>query len=104
MRKAAFITLALIFGPFMGISAATETTLFGPNQYMRTKGKPNLYTGTFLGIKGEARLIVINGDKGRKNRISSARISVNGEQILGPSDFKQRVYRLEAPVNLEQEN
>ena len=38
MRKAAIITLALIFGPFMGISAAAEITLSGPNQYMRTKG------------------------------------------------------------------
>lgn len=108
MKKAAVVTLCLILGVFAGTSFATEVTIFGPNQYVRTTGSPDVFTDSFTGISGEGMLIVENGANDGNNRItdaiSSASVYINGEQIFGPSDFKQNVYLLQAPVSLLENN
>ncbi|MBW2644169.1 MAG: hypothetical protein JRC89_12600, partial [Deltaproteobacteria bacterium] len=100
MKRAAVVTLCLILGVFAGTSFADPISVFGPNEYERTAGAPNVYTDTFTAAPGEGMLIVRNGALNGENRItdtiSSAAIFLNGEQILGPDDFKQQVYFLEA--------
>lgn len=104
MKKQVFITLFLLLGVLIDQSLAVEVTLFGPNQYLRTTGKPNVYSDTFPGIPGQGKLIIKNGDANGNNRVSSALISVNGQQILSPNDFNQQVYNIEVPVNLVENN
>jgi RHS repeat-associated protein len=108
MKKAAVVTLCLLLGVFASTSFAGKISVFGPNEYERITGSPNVYTDTFTAIPGEGMLIVRNGALNGKNRItdaiSSAAIFLNGEQILGPDDFNQNVYLLQSPVNLLENN
>jgi len=104
MKKSFLITSILLLGLFICNSYAVEVTLLGPEKYLRTKGKPNVYTGTFPGRTGVGIIKVMNGDANGKNRISSAVILINGTEILGSNDFNQFVYNLEVPVNLEENN
>ena len=110
MKKTIMITLFLLLSLFLGTSSAVagEVTLFGPKQYVRTTGTPNVYTDTFSAIPGEAKLTVKNGNWDGSERItdaiSSASVAVNGEEIFGPDDFNQQVYLLEAPINVAEDN
>ncbi|MBW2604834.1 MAG: hypothetical protein JRE28_11050 [Deltaproteobacteria bacterium] len=108
MKRAALVTLCLILSVFAGNSFATQVTVFGPNQYVRTTGSPNVFTDTFTAISGEGMLIVkngaIDGDSRITDAISSASVYINGEQIFGPSDFNKNAYLLQAPVNLTENN
>ncbi|MBN2569529.1 MAG: hypothetical protein JXB42_08895 [Deltaproteobacteria bacterium] len=107
MKKIFLILLVFFLVLFVSISFAGETTLFGPKQFLRTKGKPNIYTETFSAspaLPAQGTLAILNGDEDSGNRVSSALISVNGKKIFGPGDFKKQVYRLEAPVTLAEDN
>jgi len=85
-------------------SNTVEVTLLGPKQYSRTAGKPNIYKDSFPGRFGEGKLIIKNGDESGSNRISSAIIGINGNQIFGPSDFNQNVYEKELPIGIKENN
>ena len=99
------IILPFIFSPLLNAGAiANEVTLLGPSEYLRTKGKPNIYYDSFPGTVGIGKIIVKNGDDNGKHRISSAIISVNGVQVFGPSDFNQQVDCLEDQIALLDEN
>ena len=107
MKKSVAVIL-LILGVFIGKSSAVEVTLFGPTPYVRTSGAPDVFTERFSAYPGTGTLIVTNGNQVGENRIidaiSSAEIFVNGEQIFGPSDFNQKVYLLEATIDLIENN
>jgi len=102
MKKSFIIAAALILGVCITTASAVEVTRFGPKQYDRTTGKPNSYTDTFAasGAIGGGKLIIENGAVNGDNRVSSAVISLNGQQVFGPSAFNQNVGHLEAPINL----
>ncbi len=108
MKKSILITLFLFLSLFLGTSFAVEVTMFGPNQYLRSTGSPDVYTDTFSAIVGEARLIVKNGKWDGSQRItdaiSSASVAVNGVEIFGTDDFNQQVYLLESPINVAEDN
>ena len=108
MKRAVIVTLCFILSIFANTSFATDVTLFGPHQYIRTSGAPDVFTASFTAIPGDGVLIVKNGSVSGTNRIndaiSSASVYVNGEQIFGPSDFNQNVYLLQTTVNLTENN
>ena len=111
MKKFAVISAAslfFLFGMLIGTSFGDEVTLFGPNQYVRFGGAPDVYTNSFTGIPGAGKLIVKNGnqigDKRIEDAISGAVVKVNGEVIFGPSDFNQNIYYLEADIDLLESN
>ncbi|MCP4693978.1 MAG: tandem-95 repeat protein, partial [Desulfobacterales bacterium] len=108
MRKAAVFTMISIMVLFTGAVFAADVTLFGPLQYTRTTGQPNNFIDTFRGAPGEGRLIVRNGELSSgnnvSNSVSSAKIYVNNEQILGPGDFNKHVHFMEAPISLVENN
>jgi hypothetical protein len=108
MKKSAVITLFLFLGLFVGTSSAVEVTRFGPKQYLRTGGAPDVYNDSFSAPVGEARLVVKNGEQSGTHRVtdgvSSAYVRLNGVEIFGPNDFNQNVYHLEAFVNLAASN
>lgn len=96
----------LIFGLAVLLTAANASgsALFGPRQYMRTTGAPNIYTDSFACPSGEGRLIIHNGAADDKHRVTSALIFVNGVQLLKPDDFKHQTPVLEIPISLGMEN
>jgi len=112
MKKAISITLVLLLGIFVGISAAdVEKTVFGPENY--TAKKKAKYTDTFstAALNNSTivlgKLIVMNGDpdkKGKKQRVKDVTIEINGEKVLEPKDFKKKNYRIEVAVKLQKEN
>ena len=106
MKRFICILLMLLVSAFMiiGNVSAGEFVVFGPEQYERTRGNPNLYTDDFQCSPGTGKLIIINGDENGKNRISAAEIEINSIPVFGEEDFSQRVYRIDVPVNLIQQN
>jgi hypothetical protein len=105
---------AVLAGP---ITTASEidATVFGPETYLRTKWWPaDVYVDEFS-IRGDydgtvtmGKLIVINGKEGGwgawLTRVSTATVELNGQQVLGPRDFKKWVDRIEVPVKLLRDN
>ncbi|MCP5050522.1 MAG: hypothetical protein GY940_25380, partial [bacterium] len=87
---------------------AGDVTFFGGKQYFRNKGKPVIETDSFIVPPGYAgggfTLKVINGDSNGDNRISSGVIELNGQELLGPSDFNRQVGFLERTVSLNTAN
>ena len=79
-----------------------ELSIFGPKTYIRESQKPQVVSHTFsvADPSGTFTLVVKNGRNGQ-DRVSSAILRINGKQILGPSDFNQRVDRIVKPVSLE---
>ncbi|TFG50781.1 MAG: hypothetical protein E4H40_00565 [Candidatus Brocadiia bacterium] len=106
MKKTALMAWCLAFGLFANISIADVVTVFGPTQYVRTQshGPADVFTDTFSATSGEGILTVYNGEADGTNRVSSAEITINGEEIFGPESFSQGVYTLEAPVALSENN
>ncbi len=104
MRRIYILSLVFILFVFVCTSYAIEVTLLGPKQYLRTEGKPYIYTSSFPGRISEGILKVLNGDLTGTNRISSAIISINGQQVLGPDSFNLEVYVIETPIYLEENN
>jgi hypothetical protein len=93
-------SVVLVLAAF-GTCVAAAATTFGPKQFTRVAGPPQTFTETFAGCGAPpCQLVVMNGADG-KNRVSSASVSVNGKQVLGPSDFNQKVDRLVVPIALQ---
>ena len=93
MKKMALITWCLILMFFVNISTADVVTVFGPTQYVRTQshGPADVFTDTFSATSGAGILTVNNGEADGTNRVSSAEITINGQEIFGPQDFSQGV-------------
>jgi CARDB len=87
-----------------GTSQSGETTVFGPNRYLRDISKPSVTTHSFSAQAGAAKLEVNNGTMNGQYQVTSAIITLNGKQILGPSDFSQIVFNFQVPVELQKQN
>jgi len=85
-------------------AVAVDITLLGPTQFVRTRGRPNLYLSAFPGTAGPGKLIVRNGLANGKNRVSLAVVKVNGQVVLRPKDLNQGVFEIEKPLNLSVNN
>jgi hypothetical protein len=76
--------------------------LFGPKTFRRATGAPQEIVEHFA-LRGDAstfKIIVRNGLPDGTRRVSSAWVTLNGEQILGPSDFNQQVAEHRRPLAL----
>jgi len=110
LSKKRYWVVCVFFILFFAIhhTQAAETQIFGPNQYDRTQGDPDIFTGSFSAMAGEGTLTVKNGQVDGNSRIvdtiSSARITVNGNEIFGPNDFNKNVYLLESSISLSENN
>lgn len=88
MQRIALFVFSLLLGLICINSPAlsTEVTIFGPEQYLRTTGSPDLYTDTFSGVTGGGRIVIKNGnnESGKKveGGVSSATVNVNGVEIF----------------------
>jgi hypothetical protein len=87
-------------------SIAAETTpVFGPKQYTRTTGKPQTFTETFEHCgTASCQIVVTNGNADGTDRVSSASIYLNSNQIVSPWNFNQQVDEIVRPVVLADQN
>src|SRR5438552_2132180 len=93
------LAAAMVLSSSLSSASAEMTPAFGPKQYTRTQGPPQLFIERFQHCGTAAcQLVIVNGNADGSQRMSSASISLNGVEIAGPSDFNQRVARIVKPV------
>jgi len=89
------------------VSFAGTFVAFGPENFVRATGKPLPVTThfTILNPNTAFTLRLDNGGlHGTLGRVSSAVITLNGVEVARPSDFNQKVARIEKPVKLALRN
>lgn len=99
LRHVLALTLTLMAGWAFPVHAGGY---FGPKVFTRDPEAPQEVIERFE-LRGQAsdiKLIVKNGLPDGTRRVSSAWISLNGEQLLTPADFNQQVAELRTPVML----
>jgi hypothetical protein len=109
MKKLGALFTVVICGLFLidlaNSSFCSDLTVFGPKTYVRGTGKPQVFIDTFSVSKsGDNFELVVQNGKNGKNRASAALIWINGQQILGPSDFNQQVDVITKSISLKENN
>ncbi|THJ19787.1 MAG: hypothetical protein CAF44_014165 [Nitrospira sp. CG24D] len=98
------VLLAWLGSPSIATAQSTpDQLIFGPQQYLRTTGAPNQYTGTITvptSVGAPFLLHIVNGQSNGQNRLSSAWIDVNNVQVAGPADFGQNVAVIDQTITL----
>ncbi|HET7436557.1 MAG TPA: Ig-like domain-containing protein [Thermoanaerobaculia bacterium] len=80
-----------------------EASIFGPQKYVRTTGAKDEYTATVsvpAWIVSPYRLIIDNGEPTGENRVSSAVVSINGNEVVDQNDFNQTAAGFSKSVTL----
>ena len=80
--------------------------ILGPKQFVRTTGHPNVFNESFQtdASTGVFRLVMDNGGVDGRNRVSSATVHLNGQLLVEPSAFNQKIEHLERPITLQSNN
>jgi len=92
---------------FSNTLVAESITTFGPMNFERANGKPIVSTHHFQASAGQgARLIIHNGgvSNNQFERVSSANIILNGEEIVSASDFNQKIDFVQKEIILKEQN
>ncbi|MDA3898225.1 MAG: hypothetical protein PF482_18985 [Desulfobacteraceae bacterium] len=99
------VELASVPDSFLTIEIQSASSLiFSPGQYIRTRGKADIYTDTFIATPGEGFLMIKNGNEDGSNRVTSGSIYINNELIFEISDFKSGDFMLVSYLNLSDTN
>lgn len=105
MSRRSLGVVAMLAAAFVVTATPVEAqvTVFGPELYVRDVGPPETITQTFNNPlpADEFTLYLTNGDS-QQTRVTSAIVELNGERVLGPSDFNSQVEYIEVPVTLIQ--
>lgn len=106
MKRKILLTFLLTFFTLVFIPLAYgDTIVFGPEVYTRGTGKPQKIIKSFSVNKGHVpfALSIKNGD-GKKQRVSSAVIEINGIQVLGPEEFDKQIDEIRVHIKLKEQN
>jgi hypothetical protein len=80
----------------------TKPAIFQAQTFVRAKNGPTNYTATF-NVPGwfiaPFNMHIVNGDPNGRERVSSATVSLNSVQVLGPSGLSQSVGTLDVTVS-----
>lgn len=101
--------LWLLFGSLLAIcaQAAPDQVVFGAKQYVRSSGEPNVYTDSFVlpsQVVAPYLLRIDNGKSDGTSRVTSATVTLNGVQVVGPNDFGEKVAVIERTVSVVPNN
>src|SRR6266566_3596849 len=99
--------LCLLMAGAIPVHAGTFT-VFGPKNYVRGTGAPVTVTDSFtvLNPATQYTLKAFNGglQNSQTELVSSSVVTINGVQVLGPSNFNQNVSEVDVPVTLQVSN
>jgi len=88
-----------------GSVLADDTAVFGPETYVRDTDKPARITKVFsVPNPQDAFTLVIQNGEGKRGRISSAIVTLNGVRIVGPNAFNKNVDVVTQSVELKADN
>lgn len=76
------LSLACLLALLLAV-AQSQPVIFGPTQFLRTAGPPNQFTDMFplpAGATAPFLLHIVNGNPNGTNRVSSARVTLNGSR------------------------
>jgi len=108
LRRVAGVVFLLLAGAYLvpATLASDAAMFFGPAVFGRDSGKPLTERVEFSaeGFAGPYLLCVENGDADGGKRVSSARVWLNGIELLGPEAFSQDVSAHVIEVALDQQN
>jgi hypothetical protein len=110
--KTRVVCLGLIAWLIMSVSSVSLADTFvayGPENYIRAKGKPTgvatRFTAAITDTDIDYMLRINNGGQsGEFKKVSSAVIALNGVEIAGTSEFNQNVTVIEKAVTLAADN
>jgi len=88
-----FLVLSLLISP----SFAADVIVFGPHQYTRTQGAPDVFTNTFNASNGSALITIKNGDNNGGHKISSAEVTL----ISLTANIESNIAPLEVTLTVE---
>jgi hypothetical protein len=92
---AAFLGIALFSAVMVSIASPAVTfTVFGPQDFNRTAGAPSTVTASFSVLNPGDFYVVHVYNQG----VSSAVITLNGIDILGPAAFNRQTWHIEKSV------
>lgn len=102
LRSRLIVQASLMIVMLFGASLAWAGTFnaFGPQSYVRDTGQPVTVSNTFSILNPNTQYTLHVQNSG----VSSAVISVNGNQILGPSNFAPNVTSIDRSVTLNLSN
>jgi RHS repeat-associated protein len=98
-RAGVLLLWALILASAATVSAGTFTA-FGPRTYQRSAGRPVTERATFSVLNPSTQYTLRIHVKG----VASAVVSINGVDVVGPSDFNATITLIEKPVVLQTSN
>jgi len=87
--------------------AGQTVTFYGPQQFKRTAGAPNVFTATVVvpaGVGAPFTLKVRNGDATGTHRVTAADLEVNGGRVAVPSTFGTAMSGFDQAVTLGASN
>ena len=76
--------------------------VFQTQTFVRTSGNANTYTATFKvrsWVIAPFNMHIVNGDPNGRERASSVTVTLNGTQVLSPSDLNESIGTLDIPVS-----
>ena len=101
MNRFLFFKIFIAFQCLIGICSADVYVTMVDENFERTTGKPNHWAVVFPGNAGKAKLTVTSGYDER-TPVSSAKISLNGETVIGRSAFNMNTYKVEQSTFLQE--
>lgn len=93
-RRRAGMLSGILVGLLLSSNAsATMLPLFGPEKVVRTTAALQEVTRAFQNCETQAQyqLVVVNGEPDGTRRVSSATLTLNGQEVISPSAFNQTV-------------
>jgi len=107
MKRAVALGIILPVLFVSNLFAQSSVTVFGPRVFERSTGKPVTVVVNFsVGADAVSPFVMhlMNGAANGDNRVSSAKIKLNGTEIFSPSDFNQQVYQIDRQAALLSDN
>lgn len=85
--------------------AAAQSTVFGPEKYLRGAAKPQRIVKTFPASNtGSTFTLTVQNGEGKRGRVSSAVVELNGVPVLSPNAFSKQVDVVSKTVTLKASN
>ncbi len=110
MKRSIAVVSAILFLAAAGAAEAEMTTIYGPVYVTKAKKEHGHHEDktklTFTApVPGAGKIVIKNGgDGGKKSRVASAEVELNGVEVADEHDFNKNVTELTYDVTLLADN